>query len=41
MLANSTGATPALALTWNPVPGVAKTVPRGEFANLASPWRVM
>src|SRR5881296_224674 len=25
------GATPALALTWNPVPGVAKTAPRGEF----------
>ncbi|MEJ7669268.1 MAG: hypothetical protein WKH97_11140 [Casimicrobiaceae bacterium] len=31
MLANSTGATPALALTWNPVPGVPKTTPRGEL----------
>ena len=28
---NSTGTTPALALTWNPVPGVAKTTPRGEL----------
>src|SRR5512143_3008892 len=31
MLANSMGATPALALTWKPVPGVEKTAPRGEF----------
>src|SRR3954466_15797314 len=28
-LPNSTGATPAFALTWKPVPGVEKTAPRG------------
>jgi hypothetical protein len=31
MLSNRTGATPELALTWNEVPGVAKTAPRGEL----------
>src|SRR5207237_542038 len=35
MLPNSIGVEvgfAALALTWNPVPGVEKTTPRGEFA---------
>src|SRR6266481_1813634 len=31
MLSNWIGATPALALTWKPVPGVPKTTPRGEL----------
>src|SRR4051812_15398227 len=31
MLPKSVGAMPALALTWNPVPGVENTTPRGLF----------
>ena len=31
MLPNLTGAMPALALTWNPVPGVEKITPLGEL----------
>src|SRR5206468_4406760 len=31
MLSNSIGAIPALPLTWNPVPDVEKTTPRGEL----------
>src|SRR5437762_2683872 len=31
MLPNSTGPTPEFALTWNPVPAVEKTTPRGEL----------
>src|SRR3954452_3744334 len=31
MLPKSMGAMPAFALTWKPVPEVAKTTPRGEF----------
>src|SRR6266496_4175620 len=41
MLSNSIGATPALALTWKPVPGVEKTVPRGEFTLKKSAGKLL
>ena len=35
------GATPAFALSWNPVPGVEKTTPRGEFTLKKLAGRVL
>src|SRR5690349_1486600 len=41
MLSKLIGATPGLALTWKPVPGVEKTAPRGEVVLKKSAGRLL